>query len=75
MKRDPLADKLFEMKLGEIYEKYPFLHFQISLKEFIGLFPVTYKNNKPQKPERPAEFDLDRNIFLEVLVAFRQSFT
>ena len=75
MKGDPFADKLFEMKLAEIYERHSWLKEEMPLKDFIRLFPITYKNNKPLKPDTPVGYDLDRNIFLEVLVAFRQSFT
>lgn len=74
MNKDTIADKLFEMKLAEIYEKHSWLKNELPLKEFINLFPVSYKNNKPLKPDKPAAFDLDRDVFLEVLVAFRQSF-
>jgi hypothetical protein len=75
MKSDPLAEKLFEMKLVDIYEKHSWLKDELSLKEFIQLFPVTYKNHKPLKLDTPVGYDLNRDIFLKVLVAFRQSFT
>lgn len=71
---DSLAERLFEMKLAEIYEKHSWLSYELPLNDFTELFRVVYKNNKPLKPERPAGIELDRDIFLEVLVAFRQSF-
>lgn len=70
---DSLAEKLFEMKLNQIYDKYDWLQEQISFKEFAALFPLRYKNGKAVNLDKPA-FDLDREIFLEVLVAFKQSF-
>lgn len=73
MSNDPLAEKLFEMKLAEIYEKYSWLSEEISLRDFIDLFPVTYKHGRPAELIKP-KFDLDKAIFLEVLVAFKQSF-
>jgi hypothetical protein len=73
MSGDPLAEKLFEMKLKQIYEKYDWLEDQISFKQFKELFPVTYKKGKAVNLDKPA-FELEREIFLEVLVAFKQSF-
>lgn len=73
MSKDPFAGKLFEMKLVEIYEKHSWLTHEISFEDFINLFPIHYKNNKPVELIKPA-FALDRDIFLEVLVAFKQSF-
>jgi len=73
MSQDPFAGKLFEMKLIEIYEKHSWLKYELSQEQFIKLFPVTYKHNKPVELIKP-NFDLDRDIFLEVLVAFKQSF-
>ncbi|HEY0897694.1 MAG TPA: hypothetical protein VGD90_00110 [Sphingobacteriaceae bacterium] len=73
MSQDPFAGKLFEMKLIEIYEKHSWLKHELSEQEFIKLFPINYKHNKPVELIKPA-FDLDRDIFLEVLVAFKQSF-
>ena len=73
MSGDPLAEKLFEMKLKQIYEKYDWLEDQISFKQFKELFPATYKKGKVVNLDKPA-FDLEREIFLEVLVAFKQSF-
>ena len=75
MTQDPLNERLYEMRLADIYRKYSWLSDELSLSEFIRLFPVTYKKNKPQLPEKPVGFDVDKNIFLEVLVAFRQSFS
>ncbi|HEY1024297.1 MAG TPA: hypothetical protein VGE26_03975 [Sphingobacteriaceae bacterium] len=73
MNSDPLAEKLFEMKLIGIYEKYPWMHDEISMQDFIRLFPVIYKQGKPMELNKPA-FELDKAVFLEVLVAFKQSF-
>jgi hypothetical protein len=74
MSSDPLAEKLFEMKLEDIYRKHSWLSDELSLKDFVALFPIIYKKNKPVQLNSPADFDLSRDIFLEVLVAFKQSF-
>jgi len=73
MSSDPLAEKLFEMKLQVIYEKYDWLAEQLSFQEFKHLFPINYRNGKAVNLDKPA-FDLEREIFLEILVAFKQSF-
>lgn len=75
MNTDPLRGRLFEMRLIDIYTKHSWLAQEISEKEFIKLFPVHYRHNKPLLPDKPVGFDLDKRIFLEVLVAFRQSFS
>ncbi|GAB2690251.1 hypothetical protein GCM10027037_11490 [Mucilaginibacter koreensis] len=64
----------FESKLAEIYNKSTWLKYELPLHDFINLFPVKYEKGKLLKPERPAEPDLDRDTFLAILVAFRQSF-
>ena len=69
-----VQERLFQMRLNDIYQKHSWLSDEISIEDFTKLFPVEYKNNKALTPNRPAEIDLDRDIFLEVLVAFRQSF-
>lgn len=71
---DFIREKQFEMKLMEIYQQHPALGDVISMAAFIGLFPLTYKNGKLMRLDKPAGFDLDRDIYLEVLVAFRNSF-
>lgn len=71
---DPLAIRLFEMKLTDIYNRTEWLRYEISLNGFIALFPIEYKKGKPQRPDRPAEVDLDRDTFLAVMVAFKQAF-
>ncbi|WP_207420461.1 hypothetical protein [Desertivirga brevis] len=73
MSSDPMADKLFEMKLKVIFEKYSWLQDQLSFIEFKELFPVNFKKGRPVGLDKPA-FDLDREIFLEVLIAFKQSY-
>jgi hypothetical protein len=75
MALDPLRNRLFEMRLIDIYRKHSWLSYELSEKDFIKLFPVHYKNNRPLTPDKPVGFDLNREIFLEVLVAFRQSFS
>ena len=70
---DSMAEKLFEMKLNAIYDKYDWLKQQLSFKEFKELFPVNYKKGRPVGLDKPA-FDLGREIFLEVLIAFKQSY-
>ncbi|MBC8054081.1 MAG: hypothetical protein H7Y13_13530 [Sphingobacteriaceae bacterium] len=72
---DPYRKRLFEMRLIDIHTKYSWLSDELSDKDFIKLFPVFYKRGKPVLPDRPAGYDLDRQVFLEVLVAFRQSFS
>ena len=74
MRNDPLALPLFEMKLEEIHRADPWLRYEITIRDFIALFPVRYKNGNPVKPEHPAVYGVDREVFLKVLVAFRQSF-
>jgi hypothetical protein len=68
MNIDPLSVSLFEMRLEEIHRKDPWLRYEMSIRDFIALFPMRYKNGRPVKPEHPAE------VFLKVLVAFSQSF-
>ena len=74
MKTDPFAEKLFEMRLKEIYEQHPWIQEELTAEEFIALFPLEYKNRKPRELNMPSEYDLDRDTFLKVLVAFKQSF-
>lgn len=74
MSSDPLSSRLFEMRLIDIYAKYSWLSDEISQTDFVNLFPVTYKKHRALLPDKPAGYDLDKNIFLEVLLAFRQSF-
>lgn len=69
-----IREKQFEMRLMEIYDEHDYLSTQISRADFIKLFPVTYKNGKIVRLDRPVGFDLDRDIYLEVLVAFRGVF-
>jgi hypothetical protein len=71
---DPYRKRLFEMRLIDIYNKHSWLREELSLQDFIKLFPVAFKRDKPVLPDKSANFDLDKHIFLEVLVAFRQSF-
>lgn len=74
MKNDHLSIPLFEMRLEEIHRADPWLRYEISIRDFISLFPVRYKNGLPVKPEQPAVFGIDREVFLKVLVAFGQCF-
>jgi hypothetical protein len=74
MKNDPLSLPLFEMRLEEIHRADPGLRYEISIRDFIALFPVRYKNNLPVKPSHPAIYGVDREVFLKVLVAFNQCF-
>lgn len=62
------------MRLIDIYEKHSWLKEELSETDFIKLFPVIYKKDKPLLPEKPVGYDLEKGIFLEVLLAFRQSF-
>ena len=71
---DPISISLFEMRLEEIYHRDPVLQYQISLRDFVDLFPVVVKNDKLLKPEPPASIVLDRDVFLQILIAFNQSF-
>ena len=54
MKNDPLSIPLFEMRLDEIHRADPWLRYEISINDFIALFPIRYKNGRPVKPEHPA---------------------
>jgi len=74
MSHDPLSVSLFEMRLEEIHRADPWLRYEISIRDFIALFPVKYKNGRAMKPEHPAVFGIDREVFLKVLVAFTQCF-
>jgi len=74
MKNDPLSVPLFEMRLEEIHRADPGLRYEISIRDFIKLFPIRYKNGSPLKPEHPAAHGIDREVFLKVLVAFGQCF-
>ncbi|HEY0667127.1 MAG TPA: hypothetical protein VGD22_03060 [Sphingobacteriaceae bacterium] len=70
---DPFAEKLFEMRLKDIYDDHSWIKDELTAEEFVALFPVEFKNRKPRELNMP-EFDLDRDTFLKVLVAFKQSF-
>jgi len=74
MKDDHLKIPLFEMRLEEIHRADPWLRYEISIRDFIALFPIRYKHGVPVNPEHPATYGIDREVFLKVLVAFRQSF-
>jgi len=74
MKDDTLSATLFEMRLEEIHRADPWLRYEISIRDFVALFPVRYKNGNPIKPEHPATHGIDREVFLKVLVAFKQCF-
>jgi len=74
MKDDHLKIPLFEMRLEEIHRADPWLRYEISIRDFIALFPVRYKHGVPVNPEHPTAYGVDREVFLKVLVAFRQSF-
>lgn len=63
------------MKLTEIYNRTSWLADELSLRDFINLFPVEYKKGQPMRPEKPVGLDLDRETYLAVLVAFKQSFS
>ena len=71
---DHLSVSLFEMRLEEIHRQDPWLRYEMSIRDFIALFPMRYKNGRPVKPEHPAVVGVDREVFLKVLVAFPQSF-
>lgn len=75
MTADPISVSLFEMRLEEIYHRDPVLKYQVSLPDFVALFPVKVKNDRLLKPEPPASVVLDRDVFLQILVAFDQSFS
>lgn len=74
MNTDPLSTSLFEMRLEEIHRQDPWLRYEISIRDFIALFPIRQKNGRYLKPEHPAATGVDREVFLKVLVAFNQSF-
>ena len=74
MKEDHLSTPLFEMRLEEIHRADPWLRYEISIRDFIDLFTVKYKNGRPVKPNHPATYGVDREVFLKVLVAFGQCF-
>ncbi len=74
MKNDPLSIPLFEMRLEDIHRADPWLRYEISINDFIALFPIRYKNGRPVKPEPPAAYGVDREVFLKVLVVGSQCF-
>ncbi len=74
MSLDPISVSLFEMRLEEIHRQDPWLRYEISIRDFIALFPVRLKNGKPIRPDQPATVGVDREVYLKVLVAFKQSF-
>ncbi len=63
------------MKLADIYNRTEWLHYEISITDFVKLFPVEFKKGKPIRPDKPEGFDLDRDTHLAVMVAFRQAFS
>jgi len=67
--------RLFELKLGDIYNRTEWIQDEIDLPGFIALFPVEYKNEKPKRPDMPEDFDLDRDTRLAVMVAYREAFS
>jgi len=72
--KDPFQEKLFEMRISDIYDRNSWLADEITKAAFIELFPVIYKKGMPLPPDKPVDFDLDRDLYLEILLAFRQSF-
>jgi len=74
MTEDPYTERLFQMKLAEIYQKHSWLSYELSESEFISLFKIEYKNDIALSPGKPEGIELGRDIFLEVLVAFKHSF-
>jgi hypothetical protein len=69
------AMRHYEMKLADIYNRSTWLQDEISLQDFVALFPVEIRKGKPIRPEKPEGFDLDRDTHLAVMVAFRQAFS
>jgi len=67
--------RLFELKLAEIYNKTEWIQYEIDLSGFIALFPIEFKNEVPQRPDMPEDFDLDRTTRLAIMVAFREAFS
>ena len=62
------------MKLVQIYRSHTWLADEFTEEEFVALFPVIYnRQNKPMELVKPNR-DFYREIYLEVLVAFKQSF-
>ncbi len=72
---DQYAERLYEMKLAEIYKRTEWLHYEISQTDFVKLFRVEFKKGKPIRPDKPEGLDLDRDTHLAVMVAFRQAFS
>lgn len=75
MEQDPYKERLYAMRLTDIYNRYSGLSYDLPLQDFIQLFPVVHKRGRPVLPDKPIGYDLDKQIFLEVLLAFRQSFS
>lgn len=72
---DSYQIRKFEFRLEEIYSKTEWLQYELPLNEFIARFPVEFKNDVPQRPHWPEDFDLDRETRLAIMVAFRESFS
>lgn len=72
---DQYAQRMYEMKLTDIYNQSSWLSYEISLPEFIALFPVEFKDDVAIRPDKPKDFDLDRDTYLAIMVAFRQAFS
>ncbi len=72
---DQYAQRMYEMKLEDIYRASSWIPDEISLQDFIALFPVELKNGKAIRPDKPKDFDLDRDTYLAIMVAFRQAFS
>lgn len=72
---DSHRERMFELKLQEIYQRTEWLQYELPMNEFVALFPVEYKNDRPLRPEMPAEPELDRTTRLAIMVAFREAFS
>ncbi|NCD69312.1 hypothetical protein [Mucilaginibacter agri] len=72
---DQYAQRMYEMKLTDIYNNSSWIPDEISLPDFIALFPVEFKNDVAIRPDKPKDFDLDRDTYLAIMVAFRQAFS
>jgi hypothetical protein len=72
---DQYAQRMYEMKLEDIYRGSSWIPDEISLPDFIALFPVEFKNGKAIRPDKPKDFDFDRETYLAIMVAFRQAFS
>ncbi|MFD1753580.1 hypothetical protein ACFSC6_00075 [Rufibacter sediminis] len=60
-------------KLAQIYETAPdTLKNSVSVQDFVNSFPIIEQNGRGVEPDKPEDFEIDDNIFDQVIKAFRE---